>query len=625
MSTQPLLEIRNLTTKIKLNRADKTIVDDISFSLHKGKTIGIVGESGSGKSITALSAMRLSDSLPNATSSGKILFNNKSKLVDFNLLTEKQMQSFRGNEIAMIFQEPMTAMNPVMRCGKQVIEAILLHQKDLSNQTPIQLFTEKAYLLLLNLFCPLFNLLFLGRVSFFKVKHRSKRVKEASKRAIQLFKKVKLSRPYDIFESYPHEISGGQKQRVMIAMALSCNPSILIADEPTTSLDVTVQKTIISLLKDLQEEYQMGILFISHDLSLIAELADEVLVMYSGKIVEKGKVKKIYQEPKHPYTVGLLACKPPVNISLRELPTRKHFMEIDEDGFSGDVVKNIDTVINNLKIKKAEIEFKNSILYNQKALIEVRNLKKYYPIKNNSNQQVKAVDDVSFKIYPGETLGLVGESGCGKTTLGKLLLKLIDPSEGKLFFNDMEISDFTAKQMRALRKDMQIIFQDPYSSLNPKIKIGKAIVEPMKVHGICENDFQRKQEAIQLLAKVGIPKENFNKYPHEFSGGQRQRICIARALALRPKFILCDESVSALDVSVQAEVLNLLNSLKDQFGLTFLFISHDLSVVKYMSDRIVVMNKGKIIEQGLADDVYFNPKKAYTQKLISSIPKGLVN
>ncbi|MAP01752.1 MAG: ABC transporter ATP-binding protein [Flavobacteriales bacterium] len=620
-----LLEIKNLTTKFTLKASSHLVVKDISFNLHKGETIGIVGESGSGKSITALSAMKLSDSLPNSSSSGEILFHQKSKTVDFNLLSEKQMQSFRGNEIAMVFQEPMTALNPVMKCGKQVVESILIHQKELTDQSKSELFFEKIKLFFLNIISPVLYALSLGKIPFFNVQHTSKKEKAAKAKTIQLFKKVKLSRPYDIFNSYPHEISGGQKQRVIIAMALSCNPSILIADEPTTSLDVTVQKAIITLLKDLQKELQMGILFISHDLTLVAELADKVLVMYNGKIVEKGNVNQVYKNPKHPYTIGLLACKPPININLKELPTRKHFTEIDEHGFSGDVIKSIDDVLKELTIKKSDIEFRNTILYQQEPLIEVKNLLKKYPLKSSASKMFNAVNNVSFKIYPGETLGLVGESGCGKSTLGKLLLNLINPSSGSVYFNSTDISNFSNKQMRPLRKDMQIIFQDPYSSLNPNTPIGKAIMEPMKVHKICENDFQRKQEALQLLAKVGIEKNSFNKYPHEFSGGQRQRICIARALALRPKFIVCDESVSALDVSVQAEVLNLLNTLRDQFGLTYLFISHDLSVVKYMSDRILVMNKGKIVEKGLADEIYFNPQKKHTKTLINSIPKGLVD
>ena len=625
MSVDPLLEIKNLSTKFTLQNNFNEVVKNISFKLHKGEIIGIVGESGSGKSITALSAMKLTDSLPNATSSGKILFHQNSQTVDFNLLSEKQMQFYRGNEIAMVFQEPMTALNPVVKCGNQLIESILIHQKNLTNQSKLELLYEKIKLIILNSISKLFLVVSIGRISYFKKRHISEREKVAKAKAIQLFKKVKLSRPYDIFYSYPHEISGGQKQRVVIAMALSCNPSILVADEPTTSLDVTVQKTIISLLKELQKEFNMGILFISHDLTLVAELADRVLVMFNGEIVEEGKVREVYKNPKHPYTIGLLACKPPINTDLKELPTRKHFTEIDEDGFSGDVVKNIDDVLKKLSLKKSSIDFRNSILYNQEPLIDAKKLTKKYPLKSSKSKFFSAVENVSFKIFPGETLGLVGESGCGKSTLGKILLKLSEPYSGSILFNGENISNYSNRKMRPLRKDMQIIFQDPYSSLNPNKKIGKAIMEPMKVHNICENDFQRKQETLQLLSKVGIDKGDFDKFPHEFSGGQRQRICIARALALRPKFIVCDESVSALDVSVQAEILNLLNSLRDQFGLTYLFISHDLSVVKYMSDRILVMDKGKIVERGLADDVFFNPQKKYTQKLISSIPKGFMN
>jgi len=553
----------------------------------------------------------------------------------------------------------MTAMNPVMKCGEQVTEAILLHQKDLTQQNVISLFTERVFLLLLNFVKPiLYYLLLIAilpfkglflliskailktrkiflvfhslhiKVLIIKKKLLSKREREAKLRALQLFKKVKLPRPLDLFDSYPHEISGGQKQRVLIAMALSCNPSILIADEPTTALDVTVQKTIIELLKEIQQEFNMGIVFISHDLGLVAEFADKVLVMHKGKIVERGEISEVYNHPKHPYTRGLLACRPPLNLKLRELPTRKHFLERDKDGFLGDVNFSVKDVINKLKTSPEEIALRNDILYKQEPLIQVTNLSKHFPIKKNlfgnPVDYVKAVDNVSFKVYPGETLGLVGESGCGKTTLGRAILKLIDASSGEIIFNDENITNYTSKKMRPFRKDMQIIFQDPYSSLNPKIYIGEAIMEPMRVHNVYDNDLQRKQEVLSLLYKVGIKNDAFYRYPHEFSGGQRQRICIARALALQPKFILCDESVSALDVSVQAEVLNLLNSLRDEFGLTYIFISHDLSVVKFMSDRILVMKDGKIIEEGVGEEIYTNPKNKYTEKLINSIPKGIV-
>ena len=660
MPNDVLLSVNNLTTEFNVAGSSKKAVDNISFSLNKGETVGIVGESGSGKSITSLSALKLLPGANGIITSGEILYYEKDgSIVDFVDRNEKEMQKYRGNEIAMIFQEPMTAMNPVMKCGEQVTEAILLHQKDLTQQNVISLFTERVFLLLLNFVKPIIYYLLLIailplkglflliskailktrkiflvfhslhiKVLIIKKKSLSKREREAKMRALQLFKKVKLPRPLDLFDSYPHEISGGQKQRVLIAMALSCNPSILIADEPTTALDVTVQKTIIELLKEIQQEFNMGIIFISHDLGLVAEFADQILVMYKGKIVERGEVAEVYNHPKHPYTRGLLACRPPLNVKLRELPTRKHFLERDKDGFLGDVNFSVKDVINKLKTSPEEIALRNNILYKQDPLIQVTNLSKHFPIKKNlfgkPVDYVKAVDNVSLKVYPGETLGLVGESGCGKTTLGRAILKLIDASSGEIMFNDKNITNYTSKKMRPLRKDMQIIFQDPYSSLNPKIYIGEAIMEPMRVHSVYDNDLQRKQEVLSLLFKVGIQEDSFYRYPHEFSGGQRQRICIARALALQPKFILCDESVSALDVSVQAEVLNLLNSLRDEFGLTYIFISHDLSVVKFMSDRILVMKDGKIIEEGIGEEIYANPKNKYTKKLISSIPKGIV-
>jgi peptide/nickel transport system ATP-binding protein len=494
------------------------------------------------------------------------------------------MRKFRGNEIAMIFQEPMTSLNPVFTCGKQVMEAIQLHQK----------FSRK----------------------------------EAKEKTIELFKKVKLPRPEEIFASYPHQISGGQKQRVMIAMALSCNPAILIADEPTTALDVTVQETILHLMKELQEEYNMGILFITHDLGVIAELADEVVVMYKGKLVEKGPALQVFSNPNHPYTRGLLACRPPLDVRVRELPTRKYFMTEDEDGVIVETGKTVSEVIKELAVSKNEVSLRHEIIYAQEPLLEVNNLKTYFPNKKSffgkAKSWVKAVDDVSFKLYPGETLGLVGESGCGKTTLGRTILKLIEPTDGVIVLNGENITGYSNKSMRRLRKDAQIIFQDPYSSLNPRITIGEAIMEPMRVHKVCDNEMQRKQEVLELLVKVGLDPNQFNRYPHEFSGGQRQRICVARSIALKPKLVICDESVSALDVSVQADVLNLLNELRDEFGLTYLFISHDLSVVKFMSDRMIVMKEGKIEEEGLADEIYANPKTEYTRSLINSIPKGRI-
>ena len=460
----------------------------------------------------------------------------------------------------MIFQEPMTSLNPVYTCGDQVAEAIMLHQ--------------------------------------------NMNKKEAKILTIDLFKQVELPRPEAMFEAYPHQISGGQKQRVMIAMAMSCNPSILIADEPTTALDVTVQKTILELMMQLQKEHDMGIMFITHDLGVIAELADKVVVMYKGKIVEQGNVMDIFTNPQHPYTKGLLACRPPLHRRLQWLPTVSDFMSVDDNGVMHETNKSVAEVTNSLVITPAETAQKHEILYKQEPILQIKNLKTYFPINKGVfgkvKDYVKAVDDVTFEVYPGETLGLVGESGCGKTTLGRTILKLVEPTEGQIIFEGDDLTNLGSKEMRAYRKDMQIIFQDPYSSLNPRITIGEAIMEPMRVHKVFNNDKERKAKVMDLLNKVSLLEQHFYRYPHEFSGGQRQRICIARSLALNPKFIICDESVSALDVSVQAQVLNLLNELKEEFKFTFIFISHDLSVVKFMSDRMIVMQEGKIVELGLA-------------------------
>jgi peptide/nickel transport system ATP-binding protein len=480
----------------------------------------------------------------------------------------------------------MTSLNPVFTCGNQVMEAILLHQ----NVTK----------------------------------------KQAYDLTIELFEKVKLPRPKDIFKSYPHQISGGQKQRVMIAMAMSCNPSVLIADEPTTALDVTVQATILELMRKLKDENDTSIIFITHDLGVIAEIADRVLVMYHGQIVEQGTVFNIFTNPKHPYTKGLLACRPKLDIRLKVLPVVSDFMATDGEGkMTEKEVHKFDSVgeaIMQSFVSAEETKKRQEELKKKFPVLIVRNLKTYFPINKGlftkPTEFVKAVDDVSFEVYPGETLGLVGESGCGKTTLGRTILRLIEPTSGDIMFDGKNIVTMGYQELRKKRKDMQIIFQDPYSSLNPRLPIGEAIIEPMRVHGILESDFARKKKALELLDTVSLKHTHFNRYPHEFSGGQRQRICIARALALNPKFIICDESVSALDVSVQAQVLNLLNSLKAQFNFTYIFISHDLSVVKFMSDRIIVMNKGKIEEEGYADEIYEHPKTEYTQSLINSIPKG---
>lgn len=582
MENKILLEIKNLITEFRTEDETVKAVNDISFTLNKGETIGIVGESGSGKSVTSLSVMHLIPNPPGRIAAGEILFHSKTGVIDLAKSSEKTMRLLRGNEIAMIFQEPMTSLNPVYTCGDQVAEAIIVHQK-----------VSKA---------------------------------EAKIKTIELFKEVQLPRPEVIFDTYPHQISGGQKQRVMIAMAMSCNPSILIADEPTTALDVTVQKTILELMNKLQQEHDMGIMFITHDLGVIAELADKVVVMYKGKIVEQGPVLEIFTNPKHPYTKGLLACRPPLGKRLKWLPTVADFMTIDDEGQMHETNKSVEEVTNSLIVTKEDTAKQHEILYAKQPLLQLKNIKQYFPISSGlfgkAKDYVKAVDDVSFDVYPGETLGLVGESGCGKTTLGRTILKLIEPTSGQIIYEGNDITNLTTAEMREYRKKMQIIFQDPYSSLNPRITIGEAIMEPMKVHGILANDTERKARVMELLRRVNLPEHHFYRYPHEFSGGQRQRICIARSLALNPKFIICDESVSALDVSVQAQVLNLLNELKHEFGFTYIFISHDLSVVKFMSDRMVVMNKGKIEEMGLADEIYNNPQTEYTKKLISAIPKG---
>lgn len=562
---QPLLSIKNLSIDFHTESSITNALKNISIEINSGEVVALVGESGSGKSITALSILQLLPSPPAKYTSGEIIFTEENNSIDLLKRSRHEMQNIRGNKIAMIFQEPMTSLNPVLTCGSQIQEALIQHKKI------------------------------------------NKR--EAKKQTLEWFDKVKLPTPSNMYDRYPHQLSGGQKQRVMIAMAMCCEPSLLICDEPTTALDVTVQKTILQLLKELQQQSNMGIIFITHDLGVVAEIADRAVVMYKGEIVEQNSVKGIFFNPQHAYTKALLACRPVNHERGKRLPIVSDFMEVSTTE----------------KKQETPTEKKGSSTDN---VLKIENLSVWFPTEKSifgkTLTYTKAVDDVSFDLYKGETLGLVGESGCGKTTLGRTLLRLIEPTSGKIIYNGVDLTAKKRDEIRALRKEMQIIFQDPYSSLNPRITIGSAIAEPLKVHGINSTEKQRRDKVADLLEKVDLKAEHFNRYPHEFSGGQRQRIVIARALALNPSFIICDESVSALDVSVQAQVLNLLNDLKKEFGFTIIFISHDLSVVRYISDRIMVMNKGKIEETGAADSVYFNPQSDYTKRLIASIPKGVI-
>ena len=562
MSKEILLNIKNLCIAFGNKIKSVEVVHDISFSISENEIVGIVGESGSGKSVSALAIMGL---LPKKTTriKGEIIFCKKN-LIN---LEPKDYRKLRGKDISMIFQEPMSALNPSLKCGFQVSEILQNHLKYSSSQ--------------------------------------------AKKETILLFEKVKLPRPKDIFNSYPHQISGGQIQRVMIAMAIACKPKLLIADEPTTALDVTVQNEIILLLKELQKETKMSLLFISHDLGLISEIVDRVIVLYNGKIVEKGSVLQIFKTPKDDYTKALLASRPILGIRLEQLPT---------------IASLADKSFISREVTPQQRAFKHKLIYTKSPLLEVLNLKKEYysnvGLFKKSNV-IKAVDGVSFKVFEGETLGLVGESGCGKSTLGKAILQLEKVTSGSIKYRGIELTKLSPSEMRKLRKEIQLIFQDPYSSLNPRLIIGDALIEPLEVYGIEKNRNERKKKVMTLLERVGLDREYFFRYPHELSGGQRQRVGIARTIAVGPKLVICDESVSALDISVQAQVLNLLNELKDDFGFTYIFISHDLAVVKFMADQLLVMREGKIEEIGDADEIYANPKKEYTKKLIESIPKGI--
>lgn len=569
----PLLQINNLQVDFVTEIGTTTAVNDISLEVKRGEIVAIVGESGSGKSVTSLSILQLHPTPPARYTKGEILF-SPGGTTAVNLLTQtpQQLRAIRGNQIAMIFQEPMSSLNPVFTSGDQVMEAIRLHRKISKEQ--------------------------------------------ATQKTIELFERVRLPNPAQIFHRYPHQLSGGQKQRVMIAMAMSCEPDLLICDEPTTALDVTVQKTILQLIKSLQQTEQMGVIFITHDLGVVAEIADIAVVMYKGNIVEQGTITQIFNNPQHPYTKGLLACRPVLHPKGERLPVVSDFLDGKTKPETGSLKSDSNAPASGFRPQTSDL------------LLRVENLSVWFPSKKTflgkPLEYTKAVDEVSFEVYKGETLGLVGESGCGKTTLGRTVLRLIEPTKGKIIYDGIDLTAKKRDELKALRKDIQIVFQDPYSSLNPRLTVGDAIAEPLRVHHLLPTHQQRKDKVVELLEKVNLKAEHLDRYPHEFSGGQRQRIVIARALALNPSFVVCDESVSALDVSVQAQVLNLLNDLKKEFGFTIIFISHDLSVVRYISDRIMVMNKGRIEEIGDAEEVYFHPKQAYTQQLIASIPKGVI-
>ena len=568
MASTNIIEIRNLSVEFRTDEGTVKAVKNISFDIPRGKTVGLVGESGSGKSVTSLAIMRLIPNPPGKITSGSITMDGTTDLLK---LTEPQMREVRGNKVSMIFQEPMTSLNPVFTVGDQIAETLMLHQK-LSKQA-------------------------------------------AMAKALDLLSQVGIPNPQERIKSYPHEMSGGQRQRVMIAMAIACEPDVLIADEPTTALDVTIQKQILDLLADLQKKYQMSILFITHDLGVIADIADEVVVMYRGDIVEKGQSEQIFTQPQHPYTKGLLACRPSLERNPRRLPVVSDFMTPDgqEKTFNVEILK--------------QQKQTRAVSDQQSVLLEIRNVKKHFPLKKGFfggvKSWVKAVDDVSLNVRKGRTLGLVGESGCGKTTLGRTILRLVEPTDGKIVYNGTDITGLDREAMRAMRRKMQIIFQDPYASLNPRMTVGAALMEPMIIHGLGGDRHERLEMAGELMKKVGLDRNMLNRYPHEFSGGQRQRISIARALAVKPEFIICDESVSALDVSIQAQILNLLLDLQEEMHLTYVFISHDLAVVKFISDEVAVMYNGKVVENNDAVGIYENPQHDYTKKLLSAIPKGM--
>jgi peptide/nickel transport system ATP-binding protein len=622
--TESVLNVRNLQVTFFTENKSVVAVDCINFQLKPGEKLGIVGESGSGKSVTSLGIMGLIPT-PGKITAGEIWFNPEEATQPVNLIaiSEEKRRRYRGGEIAMIFQEPMSALNPVLTIGFQIEEAILLHQnvtKTEAKRIAVSLLQEVKLI-------PSDEKL---REQYLTEKKATVASDLGTAEALRDREISQYINQYkqSFLKRYPHELSGGQLQRVTIAMAISCNPTILIADEPTTALDVTVQATILDLLRELCSQRGMSLIFITHDLGVIAELVDTVAVMYRGKIVESGEIREIFTNPQHPYTKGLLACRPPLDKQLRYLPTVSDFMSVETNDDGESIIKEKETDLTPPEIIESEVrQTRLTELSSQNPLLSVQQLRVGFPIKGmfgSTKRYFMAVNNVSFEVYPGETLGLVGESGCGKSTLARTLLGLIPSLQGEIRFRQENIAKWKANdsKFRSFRREFQIVFQNPYNSLNPRMTVGKAIAEPMVIHQTGGNAKKRRERVAYLLERVGLNPDWMNRYPHEFSGGQRQRICIARALALQPQLIICDESVSALDVSVQAQVLNLFKKLQQEDRLAYIFISHDLSVVKFMSDRIMVMNQGKIEEINAAEQVYYHPQSEYTRKLIASIPQG---
>ena len=564
--SSPLLRVEGLKTYFHTHRGVVRAVDGVSFDIERGRTLGLVGESGSGKSVTSLTLMRLLPQVGAEIAGGHAAFLGRNLLS----LSRREMTAIRGCDIAMIFQEPMSCLNPVYRVGEQVAEAIRTHQR-----------------------C--------GRA-------------EAWDKTLTLLDEVGIPDPPVRARSYPHQLSGGQKQRVMIAMALSCDPKLLIADEPTTALDVTIQAQILDLLRQLRDRRDMAMLFITHDLGVIAQIADDVAVMYRGRLVEYGPVHDVFRNAAHPYTRGLLACRPRLDTPYKLLPTIQDFLDASADGLHA---RDLDEERRQVLLRGFDRPEPDE------TVLEVRDLAVHFPISRGLWAQpdvVRAVDGIDFDVKRGTTLGLVGESGCGKTTTGRAILRLVEPTRGTVTFDGLELTELRPAAMLPVRRRLQMIFQDPFASLNPRLTVLQAVGEPLHVHGLCANKGEIRDRVAELLREVGLLPDHMHRYPHEFSGGQRQRICIARTLSVSPEFIVCDESVSALDVSIQAQVLNLLKELQAKRHLTYLFISHDLAVVQFMSDTIAVMRDGKIVEYGCAESICQDPQQPYTQRLIAAVP-----